>query len=463
MGSLIQTIVKSVSVLAALPQTATNGLIKPEIFRATPWYDGVPAVEQCPIAPGKSLTYTFKADLYGTSWYHSHYSAQYAGGLVGAIVIHGPHDQASYDKDIGPVILSDWFHTDYFSLVEQVMTPGDNVPPPFSDNNLINGKMDYDCSLIPAGGPHCTPNAGIAKFNFTSGQTHRLRLINAGAEGLQRFSIDGHEMTVITNDFVPVQPYTTSVVTLGIGQRTDVIVKATMKPDSAVFMRANISAACSTAHQPNAVAAIYYENADRTKTPTPNATDDLSLTTPLFTFPALANAATTLDLEVKFTQNATKHNLWFMNKPNDSSSFRANYDHPILMLSNMGNNSYPYDPQWNVYNFGSNSSVRVIIRNLATFSSHPMHLHGHNFFVLAEGQGQWDGKITNYPRTQRRDTQIVQNAKDANNPGYLVVQYDTDNPGVWPFHCHIAWHVSAGLYVNLMEQPNQIKQKTIPQ
>lgn len=41
--------------------------------------DGVPAISQCPIAPGDSFKYTFKADLYGSSWYHSHYSAQYAG------------------------------------------------------------------------------------------------------------------------------------------------------------------------------------------------------------------------------------------------------------------------------------------------------------------------------------------------------------------------------------------------
>ena len=76
--------------------------------------------------------------------------------------------------------------------------------------------MDFDCSFIPSGGPHCTPNAGIAVFNFTSGKSHRLRLINAGAEGLQRFTIDNHTMTVIANDFVPVKPYTTNVVTLGV-------------------------------------------------------------------------------------------------------------------------------------------------------------------------------------------------------------------------------------------------------
>lgn len=42
---------------------------------------------------------------------------------------------------------------------------------------------------------------------------------------MQKFTIDGHNFTVIANDFVPVQPYTTSVVTLGVAQRTDIIVR----------------------------------------------------------------------------------------------------------------------------------------------------------------------------------------------------------------------------------------------
>lgn len=36
----------------------------------TPWYDGVPTVSQCPIAPGKTLTYRFRAELFGTTWWH---------------------------------------------------------------------------------------------------------------------------------------------------------------------------------------------------------------------------------------------------------------------------------------------------------------------------------------------------------------------------------------------------------
>ncbi|KAL8660246.1 MAG: hypothetical protein Q9202_006738 [Teloschistes flavicans] len=248
---------------------------------------------------------------------------------------------------------------------------------------------------------------------------------------------------------------------LQIGQRTDVLVKATMPPDSAVFMRANITQKCSTANQPNAVAAIYYENANQTKTPTSKATvfddtkcgnDDLTKTKPLFPFPALQNAAVTQNIDITIGPNATGHTVWFMN----GESFRGNYDHPVFLLAAAGNTSYPYDPQWNVYNFNNNASVRLVVNNKVG-ALHPMHLHGHNFFVLAEGPGTWDGNITNYPFTNRRDVQMVQ------PNGYLVVQYDTDNPGVWPFHCHIAWHVSGGLYVNLMEHPDAIQQKSVPQ
>lgn len=55
----------------------------------TPYYDGVPSVQQCPIAPGSSFTYTFKAEFYGTTWYHSHYGPQYMDGSYGPITIYG--------------------------------------------------------------------------------------------------------------------------------------------------------------------------------------------------------------------------------------------------------------------------------------------------------------------------------------------------------------------------------------
>jgi FtsP/CotA-like multicopper oxidase with cupredoxin domain len=79
--------------------TVHNGISGPEegtalhwhgiLHKGSQWMDGVPAIDQCPIAPGNSFTYTFKADQYGSSWYHSHYSAQYVNGIVGPMVIYG--------------------------------------------------------------------------------------------------------------------------------------------------------------------------------------------------------------------------------------------------------------------------------------------------------------------------------------------------------------------------------------
>lgn len=426
--------------------------------RETPWFDGAPSVQQCPIAPCKSLTYKFQANPYGTTWYHSHYSAQYAGGLLGPMIIHGPTN-VPYDEDIGPVLLTDWYHDDYFSIVEQVM----GVPGviPVADNNLINGKMNYDCSLAKPG-VNCTSNAGISKFNFTSGKTYRLRLINGAAEAIMRFSIDSHNMTIMANDFVPIQPYTTNMVTLGVGQRTDVIVKANLPAGSSVFMRSLISSCSDVGNstQREALAAIFYNGANTTKTPPSNPTsiddshcgnDPLNKTIPVFDYPATSAPEYTQQIDVVNQNNATGHSLWYMN----NSTLRANYDHPILLLAKLGNTSYPDDPEWNVYNTGTNSSVRIIVNNSSP-TSHPMHLHGHNFNVLAEGPGAWDGTIEHIQNTQRRDVQIVQ----AN--GYLVVQYNTDNPGVWPFHCHIAWHLSGGLAVNIMEQTRKIRNLNIP-
>lgn len=84
-------------------------------------------------------------------------------------------------------------------------------------------------------------------------------------------------------------------------------------------------------------------------------------------------------------------------------------------------------------------------------------MHGHIFQVLDEGDGAWDGTtIINAPNPQRRDTQMLRPG------GYIVLQFEADNPGVWPFHCHVAWHVSGGLYINLLEQPESIPQLRIP-
>ena len=56
---------------------------------------------------GESITYTWKAMQYGTTWYHSHFALQAWEGVLGGIVINGPAS-GNYDEDLGNLFLNDW-------------------------------------------------------------------------------------------------------------------------------------------------------------------------------------------------------------------------------------------------------------------------------------------------------------------------------------------------------------------
>ncbi|KAF7862713.1 hypothetical protein EAF04_007586 [Stromatinia cepivora] len=435
----------------------------------TPWMDGVPGVSQCPISPGSEFAYRFRADQYGTSWYHSHYSDQYGGGLFGPLIIYGPQ-HVNYDIDIGPVMLHDWYHADYYQVVERLFSVPAN--PLAANNNLINGKMNFDCSAITVNAS-CTPNAGLSKFKFKPGKTHRLRLINPGTEGNQKFSIDGHILTVIAVDFVPVIPYDTKVVTVGVGQRTDVIVKAIGKAGSSYWMRSNFSQLCASSPslQPSALAVVLYDGADTSIRPNSTAfpynetnclNDPLDITTPYVKSTPPTTPQTTQTIDINYIINGSGMFLFTFG----GSSFRANYNKPVLLTaatatpspsknSTYANSTSIYPTSQNVHDFGAPTSVRLIITNSVAVS-HPMHLHGHNFWILAEGVGTWDGTITNPSNPIRRDTFMMAAASRTGPKGYTVIEYIADNPGIWPFHCHVSGHASTGLLINVLERPGML-------
>ena len=308
-----------------------------------------------------------------------------------------PYDNVEYDVDLGPVLLTDYYHQDYFTLVEQVMAPAaEALLPPVSNNNLINGKANYPCAS--AAGLPCTENAGISKFYIESGKTYRLRLINGGAEGIQKFSIDGYKLTIFANDFVPIQPYDVDVVTLGIGQRSDVLLKATGKPTDAVWMRSTLGASAfdggctlNDGISPEAVAAIYYEDANTSAIPTTTSSvptskietcdnDALSGTVPYFSLTPDPNPETSQQIDITYQSNGT-HNLFYMN----NSTFRADYNDPLLLEAKLGNLDFAATS--NVYNFGTAKTIRMVVYNYATTGAHPMHMHGHNMYILATGTG----------------------------------------------------------------------------
>ena len=173
--------------------------------------DGVNAVTQCPIAPGNEFTYKFKAMQYGSSWYHSHYSLQYADGLAGPMTIYGPSTE-DYDDAIEPILMTDWNHRSAFEDWAWSLQPGRGLPA--MTNILLNGKGRYNNSDPdhPIGLPERYSKV------FQRGKRYLLRIINTSLDTTFVFAIDGHNVTVIGNDFVPIVPYNTNSVLVGIGQ-----------------------------------------------------------------------------------------------------------------------------------------------------------------------------------------------------------------------------------------------------
>ena len=293
------------------------------------------------------------------------------------MVIYGPK-HAEYDIDIGPIIVEDWFHADYFSLVNTTMHASKF---PSSNNNLINGRMNYPCAntTLP-----CTANAGVSKFKFQSGKKHLLRLINSGAEGIQKFSIDGHQLKVIANDYVPVEPYTTNVVTLAVGQRTDVVVEAIGKPSDTFWMRSQLGRGerCTNNDgvSPDALAAVYYEDADTDSVPSSTSSvttdqltfcqnDELTVAHPLCQIP-LPEPDHTETIDFEFRSNGTNF-VWYLN----NSTYRGDYNSPTLLKAKRGESDYK--SEWNVYEFAGAQHVRLHLINYGLVGGHPMHLHGH--------------------------------------------------------------------------------------
>jgi hypothetical protein len=177
------------------------------------------------------------------------------------MVIHGP-EHVEYDIDLGPVMLHDFYLRYYRDVIKEVLRPRPFPAAPPSDHNLMNGMGDITCSDSLGSRP-CDSTEKLLKLNLTPGKTHMLRLINAGAEGMQRFSIDNHTLIVVTADFVPIEPYETKVLTLAVGQRANVLVKVRDEASDPVWMRSWISDICSFTNHHTSHGVVYFSSETR--------------------------------------------------------------------------------------------------------------------------------------------------------------------------------------------------------
>jgi iron transport multicopper oxidase len=105
-----------------------------------------------------------------------------------------------------------------------------------------------------------------------------------------------------------------------------------------------------------------------------------------------------------------------------------------------------------------------VLNNFDT-GSHPFHIHGHVAQIVAQGapgtptnQVVFNGTYTTLPPARRDVFMVYKNS-------YTIIRFKTGNPGVWLLHCHIEWHIEAGLVMTFVEDPIQLQQQnlTIPQ
>ncbi|KAF9893207.1 laccase, multicopper oxidase, benzenediol:oxygen oxidorectuctase [Aspergillus nanangensis] len=420
-------------------------------------FDGVPGVTQCPIAPGDSMTYKFRAHQYGTGWYHAHWSLQLGDGLYGPMVIHGPAT-ANYDIDLAPIFVTEWFHESAFvKWHENTMYGGVPVRPNAeAENGLINGTNTFPCEESD-GDPACKGTGRRSEVVFQKGKKYRLRIIDSQIDGWMRFTIDGHKLMVIAADYVPVVPYVTDSIILTSGQRYDVVVEADQDGGS-FWMRAIYQTACNglSIGRNEIWGIVRYEGALETEEPTSKLWDSVKNSCGDEPYEGLVpyvkkdvgdavDSPERLNLGWFYETDLVFH--WTI----DQSALMLDWQNPTDLLV-AENGSFPKG--YNVHEIpAENQWTYWVIQDLTIVNAyHPFHLHGHDFFILAQGIGLYN-KLTvklNRNNPPRRDTATMPGS------GYIVIAFQSDNPGSWLMHCHIAWHASQSMGLQFVERGSEI-------
>ena len=410
-----------------------HGLILPNLM------DGVPFVTQNPIPHGKSFRYDFPLKQSGTYWMHSHYGLQEQVYNSAPLIIWAPEERAKADQQV-VVMLSDFS----FTPAEQILkglksgmqstgmkensprgkmedtasekmsgnvggsSPGEVVAQKWDDQKqrlvriLIQGPeaeidVKYDALLANR---RTLDDPEI--ISVKTGESVLLRLIAASSN--QNFYVDtgGLEADLLAVDGKAVQPISGNFFQLGVAQRLDL--KVTIPKEGGAYP--------------------IFAQGEGTK-----LLCGVVLTTKGASVPKLSRSASNSTASLDNTQ---EKRLRAVNPLSDRSidrSLRAVLGGSMATyVWTINGAAYPNN---NSLNMKSGERVGITFTN-STSMGHPMHLHGHDFQVVEIDGERVSGAL--------RDTLMVPpNSK-------LTVAFDADNPGVWPMHCHLLYHLDTGMF-----------------
>ena len=480
-----------------------HGLLLPGIM------DGVPGFNKFNgIAPNKTYEYKFKVRQNGTYWYHSHSKGQEQDGLYGAFVIY-PKDKTPLtaaektDKDY-VVLLSDFHNStsdqimknikkeaDYyqnrretvFDVLKQVKRDG--LKATWQDRSMWNQMRMLKTDMSDVTGYTFLMNGKTPQQNWTgnfkAGEKVRLRFINASAMSFFDVRIPNLKMTVVSADGQPVKPVPVDEFRIGTAETYDVIVE----PKQAHYQ-------------------IEAESIDRTGFSVGTLHEESSPAVKQIEMPKPRprSLLTMEDMGMNHDMSSMKgmnHDMSSMkgmdhDMPMNSATVKAasdKNDNTVFGWANAstpeGNKALQYsdlqslDPQkdtraaereieirlggnmeryiWTINGKKFNEADPLVVKYGErirlkfvndSMMAHPMHLHG-MFMQLENGQDP-----SNMPN---KHTVIVP-------PGKTITTLLTaDELGEWAIHCHLLYHMSAGmmnkLIVAQVEDGNSTK--TVPQ
>jgi FtsP/CotA-like multicopper oxidase with cupredoxin domain len=440
--------------------------------------DGVPGVSFPGIRPGETFVYEFPVIQAGTYWYHSHSGLQEAEGLYAPIVIEpeGP-DPAPYDRE-HVIVLSE--HGDMhphrvFQRLKQQAGVFNRQKQTIG--GLLAGRdqplrertawarmlMDpTDISDVTGAVQTFLVNGRGPKDNWTGlfkpRERVRLRFVNAAAQMIFNVRIPGLKLTVTAADGQPVRPVEVDEFQIGNAETYDVMVQPVEDRAYTIVGEAvdrSGMARATLAPRPGMAGEVPPLRLRPLASMRDMGMDmsghaghggmDMSMRNPaaapqvamgpgvqmIAPMPADRTGEPGQGLEDVGHRVLVYRDLVALEPNPDAREPQRRLE--IRLTGNMERFIWGFDGMRfsdgpPPYAFRAGERVGVTLVN-DTMMAHPIHLHGH-FFELAHGP---------VGRKPRKHTVVVA-------PGGKVSWHFTAEPGDWAFHCHMLYHMHAGMF-----------------
>ncbi|TYG85060.1 hypothetical protein ES288_A13G022900v1 [Gossypium darwinii] len=426
--------------------------------------DGPAYVTQCPIQTDQSC---LRATLYGP---------------IIILPKRGvPYPFAKPYKEV-PI----WFNTDPEAVISQALQAGGG--PNVSDVYTINGLSGplYNCSA-----------KDTFKLKMKPGKTYLLHLVNAALNDELFFSIANHTLTVVDVDAIYVKPFEIETLLITPGQTTNVILKTKPSyPNATFFMTARPYVTGQGTFDNSTVAGILeYESPPNSLhsnimlplfKPILPALNDNSFATK---FGSKVRSLASIQYPANVPQKVEKHFCFTVGLGTspcqhnqtcqglNGTKFVASVNNvsfampttALLQAHFFSQSNGVYTPDFpstpiTLFNYtGSppnntmvSNGTKVVVFPFNTFmelvmqdtsilgaESHPLHLHGFNFFIISQGFGNFDPNKD--PAKFNLIDPVERNTVGVPSGGWVAIHFLANNPSNLEILTHLEVHTSWGL------------------